>query len=61
MKPTKHECDDFAQFCAQATDAQIQNIFKKEAGARRFVFARIAEHEMKRRGIEREQIGRAHV
>jgi hypothetical protein len=49
---SKAKRDDFAQFCRQASDAQVPNIYKKEKAAGRKVYANIARAEMQRRGLE---------
>lgn len=46
---TKRDRDDFAAFCRNATDSQLENIERKEREARRIAYANIARAEIDRR------------
>ena len=48
---TKQDKLEFMLFCKQATNKQLANIWKRERDAKRYVYAEIADNEMKRRGI----------
>jgi len=48
---TKKDKLEFMLFCKQATNNQLANIWKRERDAKRYVYAEIADNEMKRRGI----------
>ena len=48
---TKQDKLEFMLFCKQATNSQLFNIWKRENDAGRYVYAEIASHEMKFRGI----------
>lgn len=46
---TRSEKNDFARFCRNATDAQVEGIIEKEREAGRKGYQRIAEAERDRR------------
>jgi hypothetical protein len=50
-RTSQADLDDFAQFCRQATDTQIVNIYKKEKDAGRKEYAGIARAEMAMRAV----------
>ena len=49
MRTTKRDRDEFASFCANATETQLANILERERAARRKTYATIAERETDRR------------
>lgn len=46
---TQHEREDFAGFCRNATDSQLEEIERKERDAGRRAYANIARAEIERR------------
>jgi hypothetical protein len=52
MKVTARDRQEFEDFCRQATDAQLRGIYEKEKAAGRHLYAKLAENEAYRRGVE---------
>jgi len=48
---TKQEQLEFMLFCKEATNNQLSSIWKRERDAGRYMYAEIANNEMKLRGI----------
>jgi len=50
--PLSKDAEEFHEFCRQATDAQLRNIFHKENDAGREGYAMIARWVAEYRGID---------
>jgi aminoglycoside N3'-acetyltransferase len=52
---TRSELADFRQFCINATNSQLREIFRKESTARRTAYANVALAVAGDRGVEIEE------
>lgn len=50
-RTTRKDIEEFEQYVAQCTDAQVRNVYEKEKEAKRRTFAQIAYEEGLRRGF----------
>ncbi len=50
LPPATQGCEEFRAFCAEATTAQLMNIYEKELFAERMEYAGVAMQELLRPG-----------